>query len=76
LHFNDIDLDQNLQVDLNEAFEHLKKTKGPNFMKFFYSSGVPSWFSNMDSNNDGILSPEEFDSMLGVETLRQFRLNY
>ncbi len=57
MHFNDIDLNKDLQLDLNEAIKHIEKTRG-RVMQFFYTSETPAWFNVMDRLIQILSKPE------------------
>ena len=71
LHFNAVDTDRNLKIELQEALEHLGKSENGIFQQF-KNLFTPIWFSKMDTNQDGIISPNEFDQDLDENIMNQF----
>ena len=70
LHFNAVDIDQNLKIELQEALEHLGKSENGIFQQF-KNLLTPIWFSKMDTNQDGILSPNEYDQDLDEDIMNK-----
>jgi len=71
LHFNAVDKDTDGYIDVNEAFDHFSKDK---VMKFMHRFVTPVWFSKIDSNHDGLISPSEFDAQLSDQIIEKFNL--
>merc|ERR1719400_304249 len=71
LHFNAVDTDRNLKIELQEALEHLGKSENGIFQQI-KNLFTPIWFSKMDTNQDGIISPNEFDRDLDENIMKQF----
>ena len=71
LHFNAVDKDTDGYIDVNEAFNYFSKDK---VMKFMHRFVTPVWFSKIDSNHDGLISPSEFDAQLSDKMIEQFNL--
>ena len=69
LHFNAVDMAQNFKIELQEA--HLGKSENGIFQQF-KNLFTPIWFSKMDTNQDGIISPNEFDQDLDENIMNQF----
>ena len=69
LHFNAVDKDTNGFIDLNEAIDHFSKDI---VMKFMHRFVTPTWFSKIDTNHDGLISPPEFDAQLSDQIISKF----
>ena len=44
-------------------------------MKFVHRFVTPVWFSKVDSDHNGIISPSEFDAQLSSEILEKIDLS-
>merc|ERR1711899_640418 len=55
----------------SEALEHLGKSENGIFQQI-KNLFTPIWFSKMDTNQDGIISPNEFDRDLDENIMKQF----
>ena len=65
-YFNSIDENRDQFLDRREASRFLKERKN-------ISMPNMSWFSKMDINNDGRISPNEFDEDLNADILQSFQ---
>ena len=66
-----MDTDRNLKIEIQEALEHLGKSENGIFQQI-KNLFTPIWFSKMDTNQDGIISPNEFDQDLDENIMKQF----
>ena len=56
--FMTIDTNRDMSIDKTEALGYLANKLPPSQIKDM------SWFNEVDANNDGLISPHEFDSNL------------
>ena len=75
LHFNVVDANQDLKIDLQEALNHLGNSRNSLFLRF-RNTFTPAWFIKMDTDQNEIITPEEFDVDLTDEILKQFHTLY
>ena len=72
LHFDAVDINDDLTIDLDEALDHLGKAKTGLQGVLHRFVSTPSWFASIDTNQDGKISTWEFDSDLTDEAMAKF----
>ena len=72
MHFNAVDANDDLIIDLDEALDHLGKAKTGIQGMLHRFTATPSWFSKIDINRDGKISTWEFDADLSDRAMEQF----
>ena len=72
LHFNAVDINDDLIIDLDEALDHLGKAKTGLQGVLHRFVSTPSWFASIDTNRDGKISTWEFDADLTDEAMDRF----
>ena len=61
-------------IDKNQD-QFLSRREASQFLKEKRNISMPnkSWFSKMDRDNDGLISPNEFDKDLNIDILQSFQ---